>query len=148
MTSVEIHIYYENFTSFKVLSAWNITTISWVVRHIGGKAWVNLSKFSRPSMKQVKVRNNAGGFCVTLLNTEIWGSAHGLKWSESSLTEVYTEPNFVCSRFLCAVIGYCSTVLLSTSAKIQTFLSPWDAIWLKPVRVALQSLKWVYSELK
>ena len=65
--------------------------------------------------QHVKVMNDPGGFRDTLLQPgpEILGSALGLKLSDLTLTEVYTKPKFVYSRFLCAVIGYCSTVILS-----------------------------------
>ena len=45
--------------------------------------------------------------------TQIWWSAHGLKWSDFGKTKVYADPILVCSRFLCIAIGYCSKVILS-----------------------------------
>ena len=69
--------------------------------------------------QHVKVMHNPGGFCHTLLKPGpkdigvCSDSALGLKLSDLTLTEVYTEAKFVYSRFLCAVIGYCSRVILS-----------------------------------
>ena len=69
--------------------------------------------------KQVKVRNDLAGFLETLQNNR---DMEILKLSDFSLTEAYTEPNFVYSRF---VIGYCSTVvLIFSSTEIQKNLSP------------------------
>ena len=82
---------------------------------IGGQAWVNQSKLNCRSSRNVlatcrpyrlKLGMTLEDFSKHCWNTEIWESAHGLKYSDFSLTEVYTEPNFVYSSFLWAVIKY------------------------------------------